>query len=395
MGSDTGNASRLGRAAPKTKIEWTDATWNPVIGCTPVSPGCLNCYAATMANRLQANPQTPEYHRRTVGCNEVGRCAECGNTGAVEIDGVDQTCPNRKTIRIAEVRNGRAVFTGDVRTLADRLLEPLKWRKPRRVFVCSMSDLFHERVPVEFINRVFGMMAMCPQHTFQVLTKRPQRMAEYLAANNRSACVADAVRVLRLAGHGNPIDDPTTRMKMGGYNLRTWPLANVWLGTSVEDRDRLKRIEALAECPAAVRFISFEPLLEDLGDIRPWLRMLVKAAGGDPRRVWPIVGGESGPGARPCNVEWNRGVVRQAKDAGMPVFVKQLGRMPVARGAALSKWAEEQGWHLPHEGQDAIDNDGPQSNGAELTPRLSDSKGGDPAEWPEDLRVREMPEATS
>ena len=296
-----------------SNIEWTEATWNPVIGCTPVSPGCLNCYAATMARRLEGMGK-PEYAPKRIapdGTERIGHIAE-----ALE--------PGTKTVRIAEVRNGRAVFTGEVRTLPDRLDVPLNRRKPTMYFVNSMSDLFHEDVPVSFIKDVFRVMRECPQHTFQILTKRPDRMA------------AEA-----------PLQ----------------ALPNVWLGTSVENQEQAdKRIPHLLRCPAAVRFLSCEPLL---GAIRLPLdhgTNCDEAACEQHRRrliSWVIAGGESGPGARPCDVAWIRSIVGQCRDAGVPVFVKQLGRRPVI--PANEPWT------------------------------CLDRKGGDPAEWPEHLRVREMP----
>lgn len=316
-------------------IEWTDETWNPVIGCTPVSAGCLNCYAATMARRLEAMGR-PEYGPRWV-------------------DGSEDAAGNTETIRIAEVRGGRAVFTGDVRAVGWRLADPLHWRKPRRIFVCSMSDLFHESVPFEFIDRVWAIMALCPQHTFQVLTKRPQRMAEYLAFSrtqvDRWARVRRQIRKLQ----GGDVDRPLGRE----YG---WPLPNVWLGTSVEDQKAAdERIPHLLRCPAAVRFLSCEPLLGPIvnqAGQRNW------TDGVD----WVIVGGESGPPARPCDVGWIRGVIGQCREAGVPVFVKQLGSFPFCDSAT-----------------------GNPADIATFKRRLADRKGGDPAEWPKDLRVREWP----
>jgi len=333
-----------------SNIEWTDVTWNPVVGCTPVSPGCLNCYAATMARRLE-------------GMGVAGYAPrEVPATMGTPYDSWEPA----KTIRIAEVRGGRAVFTGDVRTVPDQLTEPLHWRKSRRVFVNSMSDLFHEAVPFEFIDRVFAVMALCPQHTFQVLTKRPERMAEYTNDPGRLTMVAQAAALL---GHG----EASMHIEM--------PLPGVWLGTSVEDQARAdERIPHLLRCPAAVRFLSVEPLLEavdlvsalafgcaDAHDVRR------RGVRGDPFVDWVIVGGESGK-ARPCDVAWVRSVVTQCRDAGVPCFVKQLGAKPTGHAQ----------WH--HE-----ENQGHGINIADY--RLSDRKGGDPDEWPDDLRVREMPEA--
>lgn len=366
-----------------SNIEWTDATWNPVIGCTPVSPGCLNCYAASMAIRLEGmakkkpngyEPRHRKDHERSIG------------------NGSDTDVPDdQRTVRIAQVRAGRAVFTGDVRCLPDRINEPMKWRKPRRVFVNSMSDLFHEDVPLEFVDRVFAVMAWCPRHTFQVLTKRPERMAAYMGDRETLE------RIQMHAGVGGP---------------EPWPFPNVWLGTSVERQQEADdRIPHLLRCPAAVRFLSCEPLLGpvdlhldreylidvmDLDDEReagrrgtypfrsapPWARTR--------RRHlihWVIVGGESGPGSRPCDVEWIRGIVKQCKDAGVPCFVKQLGARIVLRNDSHDEW--------PRGGDELIyDHEGPgwTYQGEKHEARLRDPKGGNPQEWPEDLRVREWPQ---
>jgi protein gp37 len=280
-----------------SKIEWTDRVWNPVRGCSLVSPGCTNCYAMRQAHRFNAKGQP--YERLT-------RTTERG-----------------------------PVWTGDIRLVLAALEEPLRWKKPSRVFVNSMSDLFHEGAPDEFIDQVFGVMGTCRRHTFQVLTKRPERMRDYLIAN-----------------HARGSDTP-----------------NVWLGVSAENQATAdERIPILLQTPAAVRFVSTEPLLEPV-DIRRWIvgcndyRDPPEHAG----IHWVIVGGESGPNARPCNVEWIRDIVRQCKAAGVRVFVKQIGGL--AFNGSLRGHEPDCRW---------------------LT---DDRKGGDPAEWPEDLRVREYPAA--
>ncbi len=256
---------------------------------------------------------------------------------------------------------------------------PMRWRKPRRVILSI--DLFHEDVPFEFIDKVYAIMGLCPQHTFQVLTKRSERMAEYLRVTNRSACIADAVRVMRLRGLGSVMDDPCELMKIGGYNLREWPLPNVWLGTSVEDQKAAdERIPHLLRCPAAVRFLSCEPLLGEV-DVSAFVGTRLHPqdieGGWKCADRWVIVGGESGPGARPCRVEHIYSIVRQGKGSGTPVFVKQLGARPVQvnHGPEMPmRW-------VPDDGGEAI----------ERWYKPRDRKGADPAEWPEDLRVREMP----
>jgi protein gp37 len=297
-----------------TEIQWTDATWNPTTGCTKLSPGCANCYIV----------RTPAF-------------------------------------RIA----GRKFVKGatDLRLHADRLDTPRHWRKPRRVFVNSLSDLFHDDVPWSFIEQVFDTMQATPQHTYQVLTKRAENMrlfAEYWAFHHDG------------------------------------PLPNVWLGVSVENQHFAdERIPRLLQTPAAVRFISAEPLLGPLNlrvDLRQFLPDGFIAAMADKpydpstlskRLDWVIVGGESGRGARPFDVSWARSIVHQCKAASVPVFVKQLGAD--VRDAAAERddmgardvWPA--GWMPMIDGRRA------------WRPDLADRKGGDPQEWPSDLRIREFP----
>lgn len=222
----------------ETTIEWTDATWNPVAGCTVLSPGCSNCYAMRMAARL-------------------------GAMGSQKYAGL-----TRKSGK-------RAVWTGKIVVDEQSLAAPLSWSKPRMIFVNSMSDLFHSEVPVEFIHKVWGVMATARHHTFQILTKRPERLAELCA------------------------DLPT--------------LANVWLGTSVEDAHHLWRLEKLKSVSAAVRFVSFEPLLGPI-------------IGVDLRGIdWAIVGGESGPKARPMYHAWVEDIRLACERAGTAFFFKQWG----------------------------------------------------------------------
>lgn len=286
----------------KSKIEWTDRTWNPVVGCIRVSDGCRNCYAERMAARLASTPKAPQY-------GGLARHSAFGPR-----------------------------WTGLVRTLPEKLVEPLRWRKPRRVFVCSMSDLFHEDVPNAFIAAVFGVMAACPQHTFQVLTKRPERARWWLRATSAWADPVDAVRCFAVA---------EVHIRVDESNTPGWPLPNVWLGTSVEDQATADaRIPELLQCPAAVRFISYEPALGPV-DLSRWLpkpcramffdEEAAKAYGvpvgeevsgtlrNEPLLNWVIAGGESGPGARPAHPDWFRSVRDQCQTAGVPFFFKQWG----------------------------------------------------------------------
>lgn len=366
-----------------SKIEWTKRTWNPVVGCTPVSPGCLNCYAATMARRLEAMGR-PEYAPKRIapdGSERIGHVAELLEAGT-------------RTIRIAEVRGGRAVFTGDVRTVPERLLDPLHWRKPQMVFVNSMSDLFHEDVPIEFIEHVIAVAALCPQHTFQVLTKRPEGAAKFTTYQHTPARVTTAMFTLaKRVG----LDLSKTRPELfdadGFASVPVkWPLPNVWLGTSVENQAAAdERIPHLLRCPAAVRFLSCEPLLGpvDLNRNGAWGHFEGKPAYTHGHHAdwmrnlhWGIVGGESG--GRPCNVEWIEWIVKQFRDGGVPCFVKQLGSRPCIQ-------EQEHGDTVTYERRGGFWPDTERGKANAWIVRVNNRKGADPAEWPEHLRVREFP----
>lgn len=260
-----------------TNIEWTDTTWNPTTGCDRISPGCDNCYALTMAKRLKGM-----------------------GSAKYQTDGDPRT---------SGPGFGLAVHP-------DTLTEPLRWKKPRKVFVNSMSDLFHARVPREFLVRVFAVMAATPQHTYQILTKRPERAARILTD-------------LCTCGTGHPPGEhfrsemewaatshsPTyvPGLKHGIYHRSGWPLPNVWLGTSIESDDYTRRADALRRAPAAVRFISAEPLLGPLPSL--------DVTGID----WVIVGGESGRGARAMAPQWAQSLRDQCVKAEVPFFFKQWG----------------------------------------------------------------------
>jgi len=270
-----------------SKISWTDASWNPVTGCSHVSPGCQNCYAEALSLRFGFSKKP-------------------------------WTAPNA-----AE----------NVVLHPERLEQPLRWRKPRRVFVNSMSDLFHERVPFEVIGAVFAVMAARPDHTFQVLTKRPERMREWFlwaeAGPNHPLEIVE-VCVLNYVEACHLVDERTL-----------WPLPNVWLGVSVEDQRRAdERIPVLLQTPAAVRFLSCEPLLErldlarlalgngDTGDCLNHVATDIWTGAGNQSRNWGrvdwvIAGGESGPGYRPCDLDWLRSLRDQCAAAGVAFFCKQ------------------------------------------------------------------------
>ena len=266
------------------------------------------------------------------------------------------------------------MWTGEVRFNHQWLDQPLRWRKPRRIFVCAHGDLFHESVPDEWIDRVFAVMALCPRHTFQVLTKRPGRMRDYLSHGGTRIRVT-----VRHAAARHFKIDPGPLPKA---------LPNVWLGVSVEDQDRAdERILPLLETPAAVRFVSCEPLLgpvtlDGISASRESENLLYSALGCGvlvPERLdWVIVGGESGPGARRCEVNWVRSIVAQCHIAGVPLFVKQLGGKPSATDnhEILMSWPDHV-LFMPGIIMDPI--------------RLRDPQGADPSEWPEELQVREWP----
>lgn len=225
-----------------SSIEWTQATWNPVTGCSRISEGCMHCYAETMAKRLQAMGQ-----------------------------------PNYK--------DGFKV------TLQPHMLDiPLKWKHPRTIFVNSMSDLFHELVPIAYIKHVFDVMQQADWHCFQVLTKRSKRLLE----------ISEDV---------------------------TWP-SNVWMGVSVENRENIYRIHDLLQTKAKIKFLSLEPLLGPLG--------ILPLKGID----WVIVGGESGPGCRSMDPVWVEGIFQQCKQQGIPFFFKQWGGFPKKKAGRLFKGAE-------------------------------------------------------
>lgn len=260
----------------KTRIEWTQATWNPVTGCSRVSPGCVHCYAARMAKRLAGRFGYPE-----------------------------------------------APHEFDVTLHQDRLSEPLKWRSPQRVFVVSMGDLFHEDVPEEYIDAVFAVMAVAKQHTFQVLTKRPERMYDwyrtlytrslrYPALGKRSVPYTYGQIGEMLRAHALEYG-----VQVGAIN-RFFPLANVWLGVTAENQMQAdKRIPVLLQTPAVVRFVSVEPILRRV-DLTDFLQ-------GGARLHWVICGGETGPGARPMHPDWARTLRDQCQAAQVPFFFKQWG----------------------------------------------------------------------
>jgi protein gp37 len=404
----------------KTSIEWTSATWGITRGCARVSAGCGDshgggCYAERMAHRF-AGPGQP-------------------------FEGLTRLTSNGPR------------WTGEARFVSSMLGLPLTWRKPRRIFVSSMSDLFHDDITNEQIAAVFGVMAMCPQHTFQVLTKRPQRMVKWfdwtvrehsidhavarwvgIAAQSIASGVTDAfLSVLRR--HWDPLRPVASNTR------DLLPLPNVHLGVSTENQEAAdERIPILLQVPAAVRFVSAEPLLGPIDFDLPrcdacgepadsvasdgatpwcsehdnecsyghWLDFIgddgASANGGI---SWIIAGGESGPGSRGCSVDWIDSIVKQCVAAGTAVFVKQLGAHPFeereADGGSHGSTEALASLGAPHPQRRWF----PSGDGWCLTHtpdgrsrwirglRLLNRKGGDMAEWPTHLQIRQFPEVTT
>ena len=348
----------------ESKIEWTGDTWEVTAGCSRVSSGCENCYA-----------------EKLVGTRFYGMAKRR------EHDGVANGSPLDLSLNVINPKTKK--WNGHIELLEMNIDHPLKKKKPTVYFVNSRSDLFHEKVPFEYIDKVFAVMALCPRHRFQVLTKRPERMAEYLTKT----------RPIQLLD-GDPFDEISTNEFVSGEITEItggedrgihgrllregWPLPNVWLGTSVEDQDAAdKRIPQLLACPAIGRFISAEPLIGQVFLEIPYgcrscnhsgpqvfARQGCRQCGGtgdEPSIGGVIAGGESGPfdDVRMCRLEWFRSIKDQCEGAGVPFFMKQMG-------VKCHDFSDD---HAPC-----------------LETKIGTGKGGDPSEWPEDMRVRQVPE---
>lgn len=390
--------------ASKTGIEWTDATWSPLRAKVKADAGAIaeaKGYTSLVqiATKMQGHVG-PHCEHVSHGCDHCysdsnnGRCLPANGTG-LPFD-----------------RRSRDLIDPIVDEKA--LLLPLKWKQPKRIFVANQSDLFGEWYTDEQIDRVFAVMALCPQHTFQVLTKRPERMREYLRPPRSIDGMPDCVEF-----SGAHASTHTAMVEMfhlvsatalnraskladkhfpgGGGFIRAWPLPNVWLGVSVEDQATADaRIPLLLQTPAAKRFVSYEPALGPV-NFSPWLAE-VGAPGvcrdidggywhapGDcsachPGLDWIIVGGESGHGARPFDIGWARNTIAQCKAAGVACFVKQLGAVPIDTD-------------YRHWGHRMRIGDGNAEYNKYIRVTLKNKKGGDMSEWPADLRVREFPAA--
>lgn len=357
----------------KTGIEWTERTWNPVVGCTKIAAGCKNCYAKTL-------------HDMRHDAHKAGK---------------------KVPLQYAEPFE-------KVQLMPERIKEPLKWQKGGMVFVNSMSDLFHKDVPDEYLFHLFAVMALAGKQTFQVLTKRVQRMCEFM--NKLARSVEPLEKAARDLGYTLRYTDAESGRV---HPLLPWPIPNVWLGASFavqEDVDHNWRW--LNDTPAVVRFASCEPLLESLDLTKPL--HLDRCHHRQPKTgyqcglpeghaegesaddshttliptgypwfghkplQWAIVGGESGPQARWCFLDDVRGVVRQCRKAKTPVFVKQLGSRP----------AELRGPHMAPGSitLDTYDMPGGEPDDEVVPVAIGDRKGGDLRDWPSDLRIREFPQ---
>jgi protein gp37 len=365
-----------------TLIQWTDKVWNPTRGCSVISSGCTNCYAMKQAHRFSGHGQPYD------GLTRLGA-------------------------------NG-PIWTGEVRTVPEMLDAPLRWKKSCRVFVDSMSDLFHEDVPDEFIAAVFGVMQACPDHTFQVLTKRAVRLPDWFnwVEKSRRGYWHGTAGLLMdcLNKHGKAIyemakagfkratrlrwpDMPDPVTSLGDSSLGPdWPLPNVWIGVSTEDQKAADgRIPHLLKTPAAVRFLSVEPLLgpidlrfeewqQDGPDESPYHAVTAAGQG----ISWVIVGGESGPNARPCDLAWIRSIVRQCQSAGVHPFVKQIGSRPFDSDAMKS---------VPDSNRKMTIDEAKSPAGLfglamcleASVVEITDSKGGNIEEFPPELRIQEFP----
>lgn len=322
-----------------TNISWAESTWTPIrarrleiqddgsgrerIGwhCEHASPGCIHCYSEGINKRLGTGRDFKPAHL-------IHKTAHGDDRGDVSI------------------------FLDE-----EMLKRPLRWKRGRMIFVCSMTDLFANFVTDDMIDKVFAIVAMAKHHTFQILTKRSVRMREYV--NRFASGHYSSIEKHIIAMGGNPIEA-----------LDSWPLRNAWLGVSAEDQERADdRIRDLSETMAAVRFVSIEPILEPVNIA--WALGAIS---------WTIVGGESGRMARPAQLEWIRSIVRQCQAANVPVHVKQLGARPEYSGASAP------GQHWPTGVTFGCD-----TGRGTFQVNLRHSKGGDPAEWPSDVRVQEMP----
>jgi len=346
-----------------TKIGWTGETWNPIIGCRATSPGCKNCYAARQAYRI------PLLMR--------GR-----NPNATSVyDG------------LAKMTKGRVRWTGQFRYIPERLVETLRWQVGKRIFLGSMTDVCHPLVPHHWRLPIWAVMALTPRHTYQVLTKHPEDMVrfyEWLTKGRQSDCLNRIINEAARIHDTWPGRRPAW-LTQAVEDIDTWPLPNVEIGVTAEDQNTYDyRARHLIQVPAAVRFFSLEPLLGPIN-----LRLFDALTDFDcyslhERIHGVIVGGETGAGARPCEVSWVRHIVGQCDEAELNAYVKQLGRVVIDRndagfmGESETDWPDDTRHHdwTPFRAH---------YQGAPVRIVLHNKAGADPEEWPRDLRRQDVP----
>lgn len=360
----------------KSKIQWTDASWNAIRGCTRVSAGCVNCYAEKRAYRILQQQK--------------------GMAAKAEAEGKTVKLPLAYDGTVRLSGTGEARWTGNIQLAPHLLDQPLRWTKSRLIFCNSMSDLFHPGVPFEYIDKVFSVMQASPHHTFQILTKRPERALEWMKdAGNRVTKVGEQLAADKGWCHAFEDSD--------------WPLKNVWFGISAEDQATAdERIPILLQLDAFVKWVSYEPAIgpvdfdqprcDNCGEVSdsvaddgatPWcIECDQECSYGhwlDPLNGglnWIVVGGESGTKdkVRPFNIEWARSTIKQCADEGVACFVKQMGTIPYQD----DEFPDE----TPYAGVKLIG--GVEKPGLCFPPGPG-KKGGLMEQWPEDLRVREWP----
>lgn len=328
-----------------SRIEWTEATWNCIYGCSRVSPGCENCYAERHCHRFSGAGERHE--------------------------------------GLTVLRKKGPVWTGKIDLAYHRMFIPMQWSRARRIFVNSLSDVFHDGVPFGYVMAMFAVMAACPDHTFQLLTKRQRRMADFYAYMRKKEspareCVREAMSVLDTLYREEKLSAGIYERysaRLDAVPAKPWPLSNVWLGVSVEDQPRAdERLEALFECEAAVHWASLEPLLGRV-DLKNVKRRSGETFNALKQLDWAVIGGESGIGARSMELGWALDSLEQCESEGVPALMKQLGSKPT--------WADPS-WK------------GEADEAPRVRVHLGDKKGGDWDEWPDPkLRVRNYPKLSS
>lgn len=349
----------MGEQAEGKGIAWTETTWNPIRGCSRVSQGCVNCYAETMAARFSGKGQPYE--------------------------GLAKRTPSGPR------------WTNVVRMIQEHLDDPIRWQRPRKIFVNSMSDVFHENLSNEEIAAIFGIMAAAPHHIFQVLTKRAKRMLEWFqwAKAQPEGPAAACAMAANAASFMGPTDRRPFEILDVFDRARSaaWPLTHVHLGVSVENEAAAQeRLDYLLKTPARVRWVSYEPALGPV-DFAPWL----DARGVEPTLDWIVIGGESGPGARPMHPIWAESVIRACQRSGVAVFFKQTGAWRPKGWPGVEAVGSGRPWGVMDirgkfwPGTTAWNGRTMEAPDFEVYMVEVGGAGKKPDEWPESFRVREYP----